>query len=74
MLSLRTSSSARLSHCMSWFGGATHADEIATDYACRRQALDTSLIDHEGVGVMLADKLIDLRPAELIINWSFEFR
>ena len=27
---------ARLSHCMRWHGAATRAQEIATDYACRR--------------------------------------
>ena len=27
------------------------------------------LIDHEGVGFMLADNLIDLRQAELMIDW-----
>ncbi len=60
---------ARLSHCMRWLGAATRANEIATDYACRRQAFGTTLIDHEGVGFMLADNLIDLRQAELMIDW-----
>jgi len=27
------------------------------------------LIDHEGVGFMLADNLIDLKQAELMIDW-----
>ena len=60
---------ARLSHCMRWLGAAIRANEIATDYACRRQAFGTALIDHEGVGFMLADNLIDLRQAELMIDW-----
>ena len=60
---------ARLSHCMRWLGACVRANEIATDYANRRQAMGKVLIDHEGVGFMLADNLIDLRQAELMIDW-----
>jgi acyl-CoA dehydrogenase len=60
---------ARLTHCMRWLGAATRADEIATAYAVRRQAFGKALIDHEGVGFMLADNLIDLKQAELMIDW-----
>jgi acyl-CoA dehydrogenase len=60
---------ARLSHCMRWHGAATRAQEIAVNYACRRQAFGKSLVDHEGVGFMLADNLIDLKQAELMIDW-----
>lgn len=38
---------ARLSHCMRWYGVALRAQEIATDYACRREAFGKLLIDHE---------------------------
>lgn len=62
-------SPARLSHCMRWLGGAMRAQEIAVDYACRREAFGKKLIDHEGVGFMLADNLIDLKQAELMIDW-----
>jgi acyl-CoA dehydrogenase len=62
-------SPARLSHCMRWHGAATRAQEIATDYVCRRQAFGKLLIDHEGVGFQLADNMIDLRQAELMIDW-----
>jgi acyl-CoA dehydrogenase len=62
-------SPARLSHCMRWLGLAIRANEIATDYACRRSAFGRPLIDHEGVGFMLADNLIELRQAELMIGW-----
>src|ERR1700754_602770 len=62
-------SPARLSHCMRWYGAAIRANEIATDYANRRAAFGKTLIDHEGVGFMLADNLIDLRQAELMIDW-----
>jgi acyl-CoA dehydrogenase len=62
-------SPARLSHCMRWFGSATRAHEIACAYAVRRQAFGKPLIDHEGVGFMLADNLIDLKQAELMIDW-----
>lgn len=62
-------SPARLSHCMRWLGGCVRANEIASDYACRRHAFGKPLIDHEGVGFMLADNLIDLKQSELIIDW-----
>jgi acyl-CoA dehydrogenase len=62
-------SPARLSHCMRWLGLAMRANEIATDYACRRHAFGKPLVDHEGVGFMLADNLIDLKQSELMIDW-----
>lgn len=62
-------SPARLSHCMRWLGACIRADQIATDYAVRRQAFGKPLIDHEGVGFQLADNLIDLKQAELMIDW-----
>ncbi len=62
-------SPARLSHCMRWLGGCIRAHEIATAYACRRQAFGKLLVDHEGVGFMLADNLIDIQQCELMIDW-----
>ena len=62
-------SPARLSHCMRWLGACIRANEIATDYACRREAFGKVLVDHEGVGFMLAENLIDLKQAELMIDW-----
>lgn len=62
-------SPARLSHCMRWLGCCIRAQEIATEYVCRRQAFGKPLIDHEGVGFMLASNLIDLKQAELMIDW-----
>ncbi len=62
-------SPARLSHCMRWLGCCIRAQEIATDYANRRQAFGKALIDHEGVGFMLAENLIELKQAELMIDW-----
>ena len=60
---------ARLTHCMRWLGACIRSHEIATDYACRRQAFGKALVDHEGVGFMLAENLIDLKQAELMIDW-----
>jgi acyl-CoA dehydrogenase len=60
---------ARLTHCMRWHGAATRAHEIACAYAVKRHAFGKPLIDHEGVGFMLADNLIDLKQAELMIDW-----
>jgi acyl-CoA dehydrogenase len=62
-------SPARLSHCMRWHGACTRAQEIASAYACERKAFGKLLIDHEGVGFQLAENLIDLKQAELMIDW-----
>jgi acyl-CoA dehydrogenase len=60
---------ARLSHCMRWLGACRRAHDIASDYANRREAFGKTLIDHEGVGFMLAENLIELQQAELMIGW-----
>lgn len=65
-------SPARLSHCMRWLGACIRADEIARQYACKRYAFGKLLVDHEGVGFMLAENLIDLKQAELMIYWCAE--
>jgi acyl-CoA dehydrogenase len=62
-------SPARLSHCMRWLGACIRAQEIATDYACRREAFGKTLIDHEGVGYMLAENKILIKQCELMIDW-----
>lgn len=62
-------SPARLSHCMRWLGACIRAQEIASAYACRRMAFGKPLVDHEGVGFMLAENLIDLQQCELMIDW-----
>ncbi len=62
-------SPARLSHCMRWLGACVRAHEIASDYANRRHAFGKPLIEHEGVGFMLADNLIELRQAEQMTYW-----
>lgn len=60
---------ARLTHCMRWLGLVSRAREIATAYACRSYAFGTPLVDHEGVGFMLAENLIDTKQANLMIDW-----
>lgn len=60
---------ARLSHCMRWLGSATRAQEIASAYATTRKAFGKLLVDHEGVGFMLAENLIELKQCELMIDW-----
>jgi acyl-CoA dehydrogenase len=62
-------SPARLSHCMRWLGCCIRAQEIASDYANRRMAFGKLLIDHEGVGFMLAENMIELQQAQLMIDW-----
>ena len=58
---------ARLTHCMRWLGAAERAHDIATAYASRRTAFGKALGDHEGVGFMLADNLMDIHAARLVI-------
>ncbi len=60
---------ARLTHCMRWWGAARRAQDIATAYATRRVAFGKPLIDHEGVGFMLARNEVELRQAELMIDF-----
>ncbi len=60
---------ARLTHCMRWWGAARRAHDVAVAYACRRHAFGKQLIDHEGIGFMLADNEIDLKQAELMTDW-----
>jgi acyl-CoA dehydrogenase len=62
-------SPARLSHCMRWHGCCERAHEIATDYANKRMAFGKLLVDHEGVGFMLAENMIDLQQSKLMIDW-----
>jgi acyl-CoA dehydrogenase len=62
-------SPARLTHCMRWLGACTRAQEIASEYAVRRRAFGQALIDHEGVGFMLAENRIELQQCELMIDW-----
>jgi acyl-CoA dehydrogenase len=52
---------------MRWLGAAVRAQDIARDYANRRQAFGKPLSEHEGVGFMLADNDIDIHTARLAI-------
>lgn len=63
---------ARITHCMRWLGAAIRCNDIACDYAVRREAFGKKIIEHEGVGFMLADNAIDLKQSELIIDWCAE--
>jgi acyl-CoA dehydrogenase len=58
---------ARLTHCMRWLGAARRAHDIAVAYAGRRHAFGKLIGEHEGVGFMLADNLIDLHLSRLAI-------
>lgn len=62
-------SPARLSHCMRWLGLGIRAQQVAATYATNRRAFGKRLIDHEGVGFMLAENVIDLQQAALMVDW-----
>jgi acyl-CoA dehydrogenase len=59
---------ARLTHCMRWLGAARRCHDIAVAYATRRNAFGVPLVQHEGVGFMLADNEMDLHGARLAIH------
>ncbi|MFT3754421.1 MAG: acyl-CoA dehydrogenase family protein [Pseudoxanthomonas sp.] len=58
---------ARLTHCMRWLGQARRANDVAVDYARKRQAFGKALGEHEGVGFMLADNAMDIQSSRLSI-------
>jgi len=58
---------ARLTHCMRWLGAARRAHDIACAYARERHAFGKPLVEHEGIGFMLADNEMDLRTSRLLI-------
>lgn len=58
---------ARLTHCMRWLGAARRAHDIATAYAIEREAFGKPLVEHEGVGFMLADNEMDIYTSRLAI-------
>jgi acyl-CoA dehydrogenase len=58
---------ARLTHCMRWLGAAGRAHRVALEHARRREAFGRPLIEHEGVGFLLADNEIDLHQSRLAI-------
>jgi acyl-CoA dehydrogenase len=58
---------ARLTHCMRWLGAARRAHDEALAYAREREAFGKKLGEHEGVGFMLADNLMDLHLTRLSI-------
>jgi len=64
--------SGRLTHCARWLGACVRAQEIASQYAVKRQAFGKPLIDHEGVGFKLAENQIALKQCELLIDWCAE--
>jgi acyl-CoA dehydrogenase len=59
---------ARLTHCMRWLGAARRCHDIALAYASRRTAFGSPLLQHEGVGFMLADNEIDLHTTRLAVR------
>ena len=61
---------ARLTHCMRWWGAARRAHDIAVAYACERRAFGKPLIEHEGVGFMLAKNEVDLLQTRLMIDYT----
>ena len=61
---------ARLTHCMRWWGAARRAHDTAVEYACGRRAFGKPLIEHEGVGFMLAKNEVDLLQTKLLIDYT----
>ena len=61
---------ARLTHCMRWWGAARRAHDTALAYACERRSFGKPLIEHEGVGFMLAKNEVDLLQTKLLIDYT----
>ena len=61
---------ARLTHCERWWGAARRAHDVAVEYACERRAFGKTLIEHEGVGFMLAKNEVDLLQTRLLIDYT----
>lgn len=58
---------ARLTHCMRWLGLAVRCHAIAVEYAGKRHSFGKTLIEHQGVGFMLADNETDLHICRIAI-------
>ncbi|TDK99251.1 acyl-CoA dehydrogenase [Mycobacterium paragordonae] len=58
---------ARLTHAMRWLGAASRAQHIALEHAKTRTAFGAPIIDHQGVGFLLADNEIALTQCRLAI-------
>lgn len=61
---------ARLTHAMRWLGAAARAQHIALEHAKTRTAFGSPIIDHQGVGFMLADNEIALTQCRLAIWYT----
>jgi acyl-CoA dehydrogenase len=61
---------ARLTHAMRWLGAASRAHQIALEHAKTRRAFGAPIIDHQGVGFMLADNEIALTQCRLAIWYT----
>ena len=60
---------ARLTHAMRWLGAAARAQSIALAHAKERTAFGSPIIEHQGVGFMLAENEIALTQCRLSI-WN----
>jgi acyl-CoA dehydrogenase len=58
---------ARLTHCMRWLGAARRALDVAVPYVRQRQAFGKALAEHQAVQWPLADSLIDMHAARLMV-------
>lgn len=63
---------ARLTHCMRWLGALQRAHDVASAYAVKRTAFGKTLIQHEGIGFMLADNEMELFMARALVQQCAE--
>lgn len=61
---------ARLTHAMRWLGAASRAQHIALEHAKTRTAFGGPIVDHQGVGFLLADNEIALTQCRLAIWYT----
>jgi acyl-CoA dehydrogenase len=58
---------ARLTHCMRWLGIARRSLDVALDYAAEREAFGTKLGELGQIQAMIADSVIDIDAARMLI-------
>jgi acyl-CoA dehydrogenase len=58
---------ARLTHCMRWLGAARRALDTAVSYVRERHAFGKALAEHQAIQWPLADSLIDMHAARLMV-------
>lgn len=69
-VAMRALDSGRITIAATAVGLAQAALDVATRYACNRRQFDKPIIDHQGVGFLLADMACRVETARLLVHKS----